>query len=396
MQTTQNHCSGNSETLYVALELSRDSWKLAMTRGLGGSPRIREIPAGSEQKLLSEIRVARWRFQLPEDAAVVSCYEAGRDGFWVHRYLTALGWENHILDPASIEVCQRKRRVKTDRVDAERMVKALIRRLGGDQHACREVNVPSHEEEDARELHRELETLTREKTAHINRIKGLLFAQGIRVDVIRKSFPAMVQVIRTGDGRALLEGLRDRVVREFRRLQLVVEQIRELEQERAGLYRQAMREEGVFPRWQVLAVQLRQLSGIGDHVAMVLAAELFGWRRLKNRREVAALAGLTPSPWRSGQLEREQGIAKSGRGYLRRLLIEIAWGWIHFQPESTLTAWFMERFAAGNSRQRRIGIVAVARKLLVALWKFIRYDEVPEGARFTKNLNQFRYTSALT
>ena len=397
MQTAhKNDCNSKSNVLYVALELSLDTWKLAMTDGLGRAPRIRQIRAGNDKELFREISRAKTMFQLPADAKVISCYEAGREGFWVHRWLTACGWENHILDPASIEVSQRGKRVKTDRVDAERMVMALIRRLSGDHHACREVHVPSCEDEDARQLHRELETLTTEKTEHINRIKGLLFAQGIRLDQMRKTFPEMLLHVRTGDGRPLLGGLRERLVREFKRLQLLVEQIRELEKKRAGLYRQAMREEGKYPRWQELAVHLRWLSGIGDHTAMLLTTELFGWRELKNRREVAALSGLTPSPWRSGQVKHEQGIAKTGRSSLRRLLIEVAWGWIHFQPESALTAWFAKRFGQGNSRERRIGIVALARKLLVALWKYVKDGLVPEGAKFTKNLNAFRYTRSLS
>jgi transposase len=384
-------------TLYVAFELSRDSWKLSMTDGLGRPPRIREVSAGNEERLQIEVELSKARFGLPDDAPVVSCYEAGRDGFWIHRWLSAMGWTNYVIDPASIEVNRRKRRAKTDRLDAERMVMTLIRYCLGDQHACRPVNVPSWDDEDARQLNRELDGLTEERTSHINRMKGLLFSQGIRIEEIGKDFPQWLSQVETGDGHPLPQRLQERVIREFERLQIVVRQMRELEKQRANLYRQAMRQEGEeAPKWQSIAVHLRQLSGIGDHSAMTLATELFGWRELKNRRQVAALAGLTPSPWQSGStVDAEQGISKAGRGELRSLLIEIAWGWVQFQPTSSLTMWFVRRFAGGNSRQRRVGIVALARKLLVALWKYVKTGLVPENARFTKSPYRFAYTRPL-
>lgn len=397
MQTTRTSDSTlKTPVLYLALELSKDTWKVSMTDGLGRPPRLREVAAGNQYQLEAEVRMAKQRFQLPEDAPIISCYEAGRDGFWIHRWLLALGWDNRVIDPASIEVNRRKRRAKTDRLDAERMVMALIRFCQGDRHACRSVNVPGPEDEDARQLHRELECLTIERTCHINRIKGLLFAQGVRIEQLGKHFRECLSMAKTGDGRQLPTRLRERVLREFERLQVVVRQMRELEKQRAGLYRQAMREEGEFPQWQKIAVHLRALCGIGDHGSLTLATELFGWRGLKNRRQVAALAGLTPSPWQSGSsVDDEQGITKAGRGALRSLLVEIAWGWLRFQPLSPLSIWFGKRFASGNSRQRRIGIVALARKLLVALWRYVNEGLVPDGARFTKDLNRFAYTPPL-
>jgi len=404
MQTAQViDSSNNVGVLYLALELSKNTWKLGLTDGLSRQPRIREIAAGSVTQLEFEIRVAKGKFGLPEDARVITCYEAGRDGFWIHRWLTSLGIENFVIDSASIEVNRRHRRVKTDAVDAARMVMALIRLRLGDRDACRAVKVPGPQDEDARQLHRDLETLTSERTAHINRIKGLLFAQGVRVEEINESFAAWLPGVKTGDGLQLPAQLQQRVLREFERLQLVARQMRELEQQRAALYRRAMRaqqkheqEQSELPTWLVIAEHLRALCGIGEHAAMVLATELFAWRQLQNRRQVAALAGLTPSPWQSGgTIDDEQGISKAGRSQLRCLLIEIAWGWIRFQPVSPLTKWFMDRFAKGNSRQRRIGIVAVARKLLVALWKYVSQGLIPDSAQLTKNLNQFRYTRSL-
>jgi transposase len=395
--------------LYLALELSKKTWKLAFADGLNRPPRLVEIAAGSAVQLEFQIRVAKAKFGLPADAPVITCYEAGRDGFWIHRWLTSMGITNLVIDPASIEVNRRWRRVKTDAVDASRMVMALIRLQMGDRDACRAVNVPGPQDEAARELHRELDTLTPERTAHINRIKGLLFAQGIQLEEIHEGLPTWLEHVKTGDGRQLPLELKQRVLREFERLRLVVSQLRELEGERAALYRKAMRAQEKqekqekqeepqedLPAWLVIAEHLRTLCGIGEHAAMVLATELFGWRQLQNRRQVAALAGLTPSPWQSGgTVDEEQGISKAGRSQLRSLLIEIAWGWIRFQPDSPLTGWFMVRFAKGNSRQRRIGIVAVARKLLVALWKYVSQGLIPDKAKLTKKLNQFRYTKSL-
>ena len=397
MQTTRTtDCNVIGSGLYVALELAKLTWKLSMTDGLGRPPRVREITAGDRFQLELEVRLAKQRFGLPDNAPIVSCYEAGRDGFWIHRWLLSLGWTNHVIDPASIEVNRRKRRAKTDRLDAQRMVMALIRWCQGDRHACRSVNVPDPKDEDARQLHRELECLTSERTSHINRIKGLLFSQGVRIEQIQKGFVQWLSTVKTGDGRELLKSLQERVLREFERLQVVVRQIRELEKQRATCYRQAMREKGEFPQWQKIAVELRKLSGIGDHSAMTLATELFGWRELKNRRQVAALAGLTPSPWQSGgTINDEQGITKAGRSALRSLLVELAWGWLRFQPLSPLTGWFAKRFALGNSRQRWIGIVAVARKLLVALWRYIHEGKAPENVCYSKDPNRFSYTRAL-
>jgi transposase len=397
MQTTRTRdCIVRNPVVYVALELSLDTWKLAVTDGLGRPPRVREVEAGRIWRLDTEIRVAKRLFGLPADTPVVACYEAGRDGFWIHRRLTALGWTNHVIDPASIEVSRKKRRPKTDRLDARRMVMALIRFHLGDRHACRAVTVPSHEDEDSRQLQRELDELTAERTSHISRIKALLFLHGARLKEIDKNFPEWLAAVRTGDGQPFPPQLRQRLLREFERLQVVVRQMRELEQQRATLYRQASREVGSLPRWQHLANYLRQLNGIGEAAAMTLATELFAWRDLQNRRQVAALAGLTPSAYQSGSsVDQEQGISKAGRGALRKLLVEIAWGWINFQLDSELTQWFMKRFGNGNSRQRRIGIVALARKLLVALWKYVHGGEIPRGAKFSKHLNHFRYTKAL-
>lgn len=396
MQTTRetdfNH---NSRVLYVAFELSKETWKLAFADGLNRSPRIRDVPAGNMEQLEAEVRTAQVRFGLPDDCPIVSGYEVGRDGFWVHRWLVAKGWNNSVIDPASIKVNRRKRRAKTDRLDAAAIVKALIQYQWGDRDACRVVNVPTPEDEDERQLHRELESLTPERTQHINRIKGLLMAQGFHCEVIKADFATWLSTVQKESGKKVGPRLADRLVREFERLQVVVRQIRTLEKEMAEMLRRASREQEI-PKWLRIADQLHDLSGIGSIGSITLSTELFSWRQFRNRRQLAAVAGLTPSPWESGSsVNEEQGISKAGRSPLRSLMVELAWGWIQFQPECALTKWFSERFAEGNSVHRRTGIVALARKLLVALWRYVNEGLVPEGARFKKNPQHFNYTPSL-
>lgn len=397
MQTTrEGNFNQNSRVLYVAFELSNETWKLALSDGLNRAPRIRDIPAGNQEQLEAEVRTAQARFGLPADCPIVSGYEVGRDGFWIHRWLVANGWKNSVIDPASIKVNRRKRRAKTDRLDAAAIVKALIQYEWGDRDACRVVNVPTPESEDERQLHRELESLTPERTQHINRIKGLLIAQGFRCETIQADFETWLSTVQKENGKKVGPRLAARLVREFERLQVVVRQIRTLEKEIAELLRRAAREQDGIPKWLRIADQLHDLSGIGMIGSITLSTELFSWREFSNRRQLAAVAGLTPSPWESGSsVNEEQGISKAGRSPLRSLMVELAWGWIQFQPESALTKWFMERFAAGNSVHRRTGIVALARKLLVALWRYVNEGLVPEGALFKKNPLRFNYTPPL-
>jgi transposase len=382
--------------LYVAFELSKETWKLAFADGLNRAPRIRDVPAATMEQLEAEVRRAQVLFGLPDDCPIVSGYEVGRDGFWLHRLLVAKGWNNSVIDPASIKVNRRKRRAKTDRLDAAAIVKALIQYQWGDRDACRVVNVPTPEDEDERQLHRELEALTPERTRHINRIKGLLIAQGFHYEVITADFATWLSTVQKENGKHMGPRLAARLVREFERLQLVVRQIRTLEREIAELLRRAAREPKGIPKWLQIADQLHDLSGLGSIGSITLSTELFSWRQFRNRRQLAAVAGLTPSPWESGSsVNEEQGISKAGRSPLRSLMVELAWGWILFQPESALTKWFRERFAEGNSVHRRTGIVALARKLLVALWRYVNEGLVPEGARFKKNPLHFNYTPSL-
>jgi transposase len=385
----------------MAIELSASTWKLGFADRLGRRPRVRSVDAGDFDKLRAEIEAARKAFKLQADGPVISCYEAGRDGFWVHRCLVAMGIESQVVEPASIEVNRKKRRAKTDRIDAQKIVTALMRYQAGDRLACRMIRIPDAEAEDARHLNREMRVIKTEKTRHTNRIKSLLVSQGITDVIIDRTFVQGMDRLRCADGQPLLEGLKARLRREFNRLALAVEQIRELQMQQAEMLRTAAKEVGLAeskrtsPRHAIIAEHLASLGGIGPVTAWTLSTEVFSWRDIKNRRQLAALAGLTPTPHASGDEEKEQGISKSGRGEIRTLMIEIAWGWLRHQPGSDLARWYRERFADGTKRNRKIGIVALARKLLVALGKYVSHGELPAGAKLSEEMN-FHYLPNLT
>lgn len=396
----QVHSNKESVPLYMAIELSAATWKFAFANRLGTRPRIRNVKAGDLEHLQVEIAKARRSFHLQEDGPVVSCYEAGRDGFWVHRCLVAMGIDSLIVEPASIQVNRKKRRPKTDRIDAGKIVNALMRFRTGDKSACRMIRIPDVEAEDARHLNREMRSIKTEKTAHTNRIKSLLATQGIKSVTIDEAFPQQLDQLQTADGHWLRDGLKARLRREFDRLALAVEQIRELQMQQAQMLRTAAKEVGLAesrrtsPKHAIIAEHLFQLGGIGPVTAWTLATEVFAWRDILNRRELAALVGLTPTPFASGGEEKEQGISKSGRAELRSLMIEIAWGWLRNQPDSELSQWYVQRFADGTKRSRKIGIVALARKLLVALGKYVRHGEIPAGAKLSGE-RKFNYLRSL-
>ncbi len=369
-------CTGHDTTgrrLYLALELSNTKWKLGFTVGMGQDPRERTIDAGDTRALRHEIAQARRRFCPGQDSPVVSCYEAGRDGFWLHRYLTKEGIENQVVDSSSIEVNRRARRAKTDRIDLGKLLSMLIRYHEGERSVWRTVRVPTVKEEDRRQLHRELATLKQARTEHSNRIKGLLVSQGVRLRVTPE-FPQQLAEARTWDGSLLPQGLVDRLLREFERWSFTQAQIRALEAQRRELIRTSDDPDIVMVR------QLLKLRGIGENGAWVFVMEVFGWREIKNRRQVGALFGLAPTPHASGSSAREQGISKAGNPLARSMAIEIAWSWLRYQPDSDLTLWYQRRFGHGNKRQRRVGIVALARKLMVALWRYLTTGLVPTGA----------------
>jgi len=360
--------------LYLAFELGNMEWKLGFSVGFGQRPRVRTIPARDVEGLQREIDLAKTRFGLPAAARVMSCYEAGRDGFWLHRYLVEAGVENLVVDSSSIEVNRRFRRAKTDRMDVAKLVDQLMRFERGEKKVWHVVRVPGAEAEDRRHLHRELEDLKAERTQHINRMKGLLAGQGVRLEEIGSGFPDQLNAIRLWDGRPIPEGLKARLEKEYERLQFIQGQIRELEAQRVEAIRRSADPEVEMVR------QLLRLKGIGLNSAWVDTMEFFAWRDFHNGKEVGGLAGLTPTPYQSGDSSRERGMSKAGNRHVRALAIEIAWGWLRYQPESELSQWYQRRFGDGSSRVRRIGIVALARKLLVALWRYLETGLIPQGA----------------
>jgi transposase len=371
--TRKAHDTPFEQNLYMAIELSSKEWKLGFTVGFGQSPRLRDVEVRGLAGMAKEIRQAKERFCLPENAPVYSCYEAGRDGFWLHRYLMSIGVINLVVDSASIEINRRKRRAKTDRMDVGKLLTMLMRYQQGEKKVWSVVHVPSREDEDQRQLHRELMALKAEQTHHSNRIGGLLTSQGVELP-LKKDFLSDLERVQVWDGGLLPAGLQARLRREYERYGLVQQQINKLELEREV----AVRTSSAPAVEQVR--QLLRLKGIGMNSAWVYVMEFFSWRGFRNRREVGSLAGLTPTPYQSGASAREQGISKAGNRRIRAMAIEIAWSWLRFQPDSHLSRWYHQRFAKGNSRVHRIGIVALARRLLVELWQYLETGEIPVGA----------------
>lgn len=370
--TTQEHGTAGQASLYMALELSNSTWRLAFTAG--NRRRQVAIEAGDLAALREAVKASKTRFRLVETAPVVSCYEAGRDGFWIHRDLISTGVDNVVVESSSIEVSRRRRRAKTDRIDADKLLTLLLRHHGGERGLWSVVKVPSAESEDARRLHRELDRLKRERLSHGNRIKGLLVTQGLRLELDRE-FPTRLQTMTLWDGSPLPADLKAEVLREYERLLVVRQQIRDLEGNRRQILKAPQTD------WQRQVVKLTELGAIGPASAWMFVTEFFGWRDFKNRRQVGALAGLTGTPYSSGDSERDQGISKAGNSRIRTMAVEIAWLWLRYQPDSALSRWYQERFASGGRRMRRVGIVALARKILVALWRYLEDGVVPEGAR---------------
>lgn len=366
------------ERLLLALDLGNRTWKLGFTVGGGAlPPRIRTITARDLTTLAHELRTAKARFGLASDAPVVSCYEAGRDGFWVHRALTTLGVANVVVDSASIERTRRARQVKSDRLDTTALLNMLGRFSGGERGVWSVVHVPSVDDEDRRQLHRELFTITRERTRVVNRIKALLALHGVVLDtsrglpVTQPAFPALA----AWNGAPLPAEAHARLTREWNRLTFLRGELRTLVTARQTMLRTGT--DAVVP----MVRRLLALRGIGEVGAWIYTTEFFAWRQFRNRRQVGAAAGLCSTLRESGDVRREQGMSKAGNRYLRALAIELAWSWLRRQPQSALSRWYRARFAAGGSRVRRIGIVALARKLLIALWRYLETGVLPEGAQ---------------
>jgi transposase len=365
--------NANHRMLYMALELSNKKWKLGFSNG--EKNRQVTIAAGDWIDLHKQMDLAKQKLQLPTSCHIASCYEAGRDGFWIHRGLEAEGIENHVVDSASIEVNRRKRRAKTDRVDVQGLLRLLKRYCQGDRGSMSVVRVPTLEQEDQRRLHRERERLIKERGGHSARIKSLLVAHGLRLE-IRSDFVEKLDSARGGStGYALGVDLKAELRREYERYRMVAQQIKALEAE------QKLRAEEEEPCGAMKSVnELLKLKGVGWQSSWVLVMEFFSWRDFRNQGQLGACAGLTPTPYASGDTEREQGISKAGNRRVRSLMIELSWLWLRYQPNSMLTQWFERRYAGGGKRMRRIGIVAMARRLLIALWRYVNQGVVPEGA----------------
>lgn len=349
--------------LCMSFELSDKAWKLTFADGRRAPSRC-TVAAGDQAAVLHHIARAKARFGLPAHATVHSCYEAGRDGWWLHEQ----GVDNIVVDSASIEVNRRARRAKSDRLDGDKLLAMLQRWRAGEARVWAVLREPTVEQEDARRVHRELERLQHERTAHTNRIGSLLVLHNLRMKHIagRDWAPWW-----SAHREQVPPALRAEIEREYARLVLIKTQLRELQAEQ----RQALRD-----NTQPQVAQLAQLRSIGLRSAWVLVTELFGWRHFANRRELAGCIGLTPTPYDSGNSQREQGISKAGNKRSRALLVELAWMWLRLQPDSALTQWFNRRFAHGSSRMRRVGIVALARRLAIALWRFLQHGVIPDGA----------------
>ena len=359
--------------LYMAIELDNNRWKLGFTIGFGQRPRERNVASRDTTGLEQEIQSAKRRFNLPENCRVLSCYEAGREGFWLHRFLLHAQIENLVVDAASMEIRRKRRRPKTDRIDLQKMLRMLIRYHAGDEKVWSVVRVPSVGAEDRRQLHRDRWVLSSERNKHINRIKGLLATQGISLSVNR-DLPKELNLVRKWDGSPLPPGLTARLLQEYERLQLVEQQMKVIEQEQRLALRQPDHPSVTMAR------ALMRLKSIHIHTAWPLTMELFSWRQFQNSREIGALVGLDPVPHQSGETSRDKGMSKCGNARLRSLAVEFAWQWLIHQPDSELSHWYEKRFGKGSRRVRKIGIVALARKLLIALWRYLETGEIPKGA----------------
>ena len=361
------------DRMFVAFELGWKDWKLAFGSVMGEKPRQVTIRPRDLMGLSEALGEARRRLGLAAGCGVFSCYEAGREGFWLHRQLAEMGIVNLVVDSSSIEVNRRARRAKTDRLDARKLLSMLLRYGAGEKDLWSVVKVPTPEQEDGRHVQREIRTLKKEQTRLTNRIKGLLASQGVAVRMGRRGLGESLDAIRIWDGSPLPPGLRRRLEVEIARHDVVHRQLLDLESERDSRIRKGQ------DRAAEIARRLKTLRGIAEAGAETYARE-FSWREFKNRRQVGCLVGLTSTPYQSGDLLRERGISRAGNRHVRGVVVDLAWLWLRSQPESELTQWFNQRFARGGPRLRKIGIVALARKLVIALWRYADFGEIPKGA----------------
>lgn len=364
--------SVSEPTLYVAFELSKKEWLLAMTSGFGMAPWVRRVASGELGAVGRLLAQGRQRFGLPASATVVSCYEAGRDGFWIHRALTELSVRNRVVDSSSIEVNRRLRRTKTDRLDAKKLVTMLVRVCNGEHDVWREVRVPSVEAEAARHGSRDRTALIAEQTRLTNQMTSWLTTCGCQVSARRRRAAGWWTTVRDWRQAPLPDALQARIARAEQRRALVAEQIAVLDDQQ----RQAA---AAAPADHALR-RLVDLKGVATTSATVLLDEGLVWRAFRNRREIGGLLGFAPARHDSGETQRDQGISRAGNARLQAISVQLAWNWVRWQPASTLTQWFHTHFGP-RRRARRIGIVALARKLVISLWRYVTHGVVPAGAR---------------
>jgi len=377
-------------TIYAAIELSSKSWLVAIQAPDGKKISRHQVGAGDSDKLIAHLEQARARVQDATQApvSVMTCYEAGRDGFWLHRVLRAKGIDNQIVDPASLLTDRKKKSAKTDRIDAHKILRALKLWHEGDAEACSMARVPTPEQEDERRAVREAQHMKKEQTRHLNRCKSLTALHGIwTFRPLRRDWRAQIEQMRSADARPLPPRLKAEIARECERLHHLRDQLRQLMREDRARRREAKgRAEGKPPEEKTaleqraeLIAHLQTLRGVGEVSASVLVDEVF-FRDFRNRREVAGYVGLTPQPHSSGSKDTDQGLDKAGNALARWAMIELTWRWLYYQPDSSLSAWFHEQTGNARRRLRRIKLVATARKLLVALWRYVTQGIVPEGA----------------
>jgi transposase len=356
--------------IFVSLELSRSTWLITSLSPCAGEKMSKHgVAAGDIGALLARFSEFKQKAfaRTGKSFPIIVIQEAGLDGFWIHRVLQSEGIESHVVDPASIATSRRRRRAKTDRIDGEALLRALLAYKRGEPRVCAMVKAPTPEEEDRRRLSRERKTLIGERVEHVNRIKGLLFCQGVSdYEPLRRDRRQRLDELRTGDGRALPDHLKAQISRELDRLELLLEQIKAVEAGQNTLFA-AAKAEAPTP---APVTMLLDIKGIGPEFAAILWMEAF-FRSFANRKQIAAYAGLAPTPWQSGAVNCEQGVSKSGNPRLRTTLIQLAWLWLRHQPQSALALWFKERVTRNGGRFKKTTIVALARKLLVALWKYV-------------------------
>jgi transposase len=362
--------SVSAPTLYVAFELGAKTWKLGLTSALATPPWVKGVAAGDWAAIGRVLERAKARFELPASAAVMSCYEAGRDGFWIHRALARLGIENRVVDSASIDVNRRRRRAKTDRLDARKLVMKLVRVCLGDRDAWREVHVPSDADEAARHVSRERTQLTQERTRLVNQLRSWLATCGTPLPTRRPD--GWWTQVRDWADAVLPVPLQERLARAHARLQVIEAQLTTLTLAQRDAVKTAAADSPLR--------RLVQVKGVAVTGASVLLDEGLVWRDFRNRRQVGGMLGFTPVPYQSGEQARDQGIDRAGNARWRALSVQLAWRWVQWQPDSALTRWYDARFGRSGPRARRIGIVALARKLLVALWRYVTTGVVPAGA----------------